>query len=84
MSSSLQSVGKSLSVFLEHVFGDVKEEKDPGNHSLVSITSVPGNIRQYALVETIFKCRKEMVTACSQHGFTKDRSCSRDQPHCFL
>lgn len=43
MSASLQSTGKSPSVLLKHIFGDVEE--DPGNHSLVSITSVPGNVR---------------------------------------
>lgn len=48
---------------------------DPGDHSPVTLTSVPRKIMERVLLEHVSGHRKEKVVGNSQHGLTKGKPC---------
>ena len=58
------------------VFKKGKKE-DPGNCRPVSLTSVPGKVMKQLVLDAISEqLEKTTVIRNSQHGFTKEKSCS--------
>ena len=48
---------------------------DPGNYRLVSLTLIPGKVREQQVLETISRHTKGKQVVCSsQHGFTKEKA----------
>ncbi|KAK4825973.1 hypothetical protein QYF61_003542 [Mycteria americana] len=51
------------------------KKEEPGSYRLVSLTSIPGNVMEQLILDTISRHMKDKkVTGSSQHGFTKGRN----------
>jgi len=52
------------------------KKEDPGNYRLVSLTSIPEKVIEEIILNVVIKqVEKKKVIECSQHGFTKGKSC---------
>jgi len=50
--------------------------EDPGNYWLVSLSSIPGEMMEQLIQETISRPMKDMkMIRSSHHGFTKGKLC---------
>ncbi|PKU36942.1 rna-directed dna polymerase from mobile element jockey- hypothetical protein [Limosa lapponica baueri] len=52
------------------------KKENPGNYKPVSLTSVPGKVKEQLVLDVISKHVEEQeVIGSVQHGFTKGKSC---------
>ena len=60
------------------VFKKGKKE-DPGRHRPVSVILIHGNTMEQLILETISRhVNRKKIIRCTQHGFTKGKSCLSD------